>query len=202
MVAILLLRPIVFPGTDALAPAPTATATPDRLVQALTRAGTFAPPRSTPTHPATPSGPVPTHEPDPRFAEFQKEYGLEIGKECVAPCITFVRDLAYGRPLKLGDFVSRVGLPEKVNVFLFSGGERADIVAVLYYIKKGFSVFANRPIDPRDEITPDMFVGRLDLFHSRTLDGIAMESDRLTGTQNIRMAEDWKGFGPIKIHGR
>ena len=84
----------------------------------------------------------------------------------------------------------------------FTRQANAYIVAILLYVKGGFYIHASRPIDIRDEITPDMLVDRLDLFQSRTLDGIAMEEQQLTGKQIIRMAEAWKGFGPIKVHGR
>jgi hypothetical protein len=179
-----------------LTPNPSQTPTPIPIVD---------PPSSTQILLSRSPEPTPVREPDPRFAEFQKVYGLAVrGGECVAPCVTGLVNSADGKELTLAEFIARLGPPDKVLVFLYTGsGHRpGEIVVVLFYIKKGFSISASRPFDLNDNITPDMVGGRLDLFQSRTIDGIAMEMAQMIGGPNIWAAEDWKGFGPIKVHGR
>jgi hypothetical protein len=154
-----------------------------------------------------PLTPTPIRKPDLRFAELRKRYGLRVEgdwwKECDAPCTTAIVNLTDGKPVTIAELVARLGPPEKVYVSLYSGGERAQIVAELFYIQQGFVIFARRPTDAKAEITPNMLVDRLDLYTSRTAEGIIPEMIKMWGTATpLHEAEDWKGFGSVKVHGR
>jgi hypothetical protein len=162
----------------------------------------FAPTATSTSVPISINTPTPvTLEPDPRIAEFKNVYGIELeDQNCTAPCPNEIL-IPYGAsPFTLQDFVEKVGPPEKVAAYLCCG-ERDDFVVHLFYISKGFDVYARRPAagNYRD-MTPDMVVYRLDLWRSRTKEAMITEMRSGFSIKTwLELSEDWPGFGPVKL---
>jgi hypothetical protein len=155
-----------------------------------------------PTVPYLP--PTPITQLDSRIAEFEEMYRIAFrNKNCPAPCQNRVVNVPDGRPLTLGDIVERLGPPDTVIAYVAGGGERQDIFAEVFYITKGVSFSVWRPIDPLNEITPNMLVSESILFQSRTREGIIVELEKLFRTTfMLSESQNWTGFGPIKMHNR
>lgn len=143
------------------------------------------------------SSPTPSvvRPPDPRIRELRDTFGIELDNQfCAAPCL----GNAPKTPLTLGEFVKRVGPPEKV--YSFVNGPSYEYFVTLIYASRGFEVFARRPIDDNaTDMTPTMEVFRVDLWNSRNLTDMTRE---LWEVDKLRIpldrAPDWSGFGPVQ----
>jgi hypothetical protein len=126
------------------------------------------------------------------------DLGVELmNQQCVAPCQSKVKS-----PLTLGEFIQKVGVPEKVYGSLLSP-EKPDIIATLIYVRKGFFVHASRYAWYNSkwnfETTPEMNIDRIDLWNSRTLNELSIELSKAYQVDfHLEKVQDWTGFGPLK----
>lgn len=133
--------------------------------------------------------------PDPRIALLRERYGIELyDQKCAAPCSTGIKGV-----MTLAGFIGVLGAPNKV----YSIYEVKRFSVVLVYPDLGLLVYADRPLFPNDvystEMTPDMLVGRIDLFRSRSLTDMDQELSEWQGGGNTRLdrAHEWNGFGSV-----
>jgi hypothetical protein len=169
----------------------------------LTQPLPTATPNVTIATPILVSSPVVT--PDLRIAEWESKYGWDfMNKLCAAPCRNVVRNRIDRKWIRLDDFIVKFGPPDKI-IGAVVGAHLPDVGAELYYINRGVVIRAIRPIDPRNEVTPNMIVGQFDFLQSRTRAELLKEIETFYGkfvVLEFEKAEEWKGFGPMKMLNR
>lgn len=141
---------------------------------------------------------------DPRLNELRFSYGIYPTRSCTAPCTTAVTRQVWGNPITLGEFVDKVGNPDRVVAFINGTGENADFVVEVFYITKGLAVYGTRslrpPLDFESRVTREMVVGAIEIWQSRTFDKMILEMRSVNGTATfLEQSEPWSGFAEIKL---
>jgi hypothetical protein len=136
--------------------------------------------------------PKPFTTPDPRIAQFESVGIHLLDQRCAAPCSSDV--IPY---VKLSEFIEKVGAPEKVYS---SFGSPPIFYVLLVYTTKGYIATAYRPLENNiTDMTPDMLVGRIDLWNARNLNDLKREIREVEKLDlPLERAQDWTGFGPVK----
>lgn len=136
----------------------------------------------------------PDLSPDVRIAQFESLGIYLVNQKCSAPCDSPIRP-----NLTLGEFIQKVGAPEKVSSLHVGSEYKVDLV----YANRGFIVFAYRPFnDDPTTMTPDMLVTSVRLYNARSLDALEQEVMIVSGVKvPFEKYQDWTGFGPVRSVG-
>ncbi len=146
---------------------------------------------------------IPRADVDPRVSEFFWRYGLVLDVDRCRngfSCGSYVTFPILRQTPTLGDFISRVGPPDKYVAFNFQ--TEYDIIAIYgYYISRGFVIEADR-WDGRRELAPDMHIRGIRLWNSTSEEALRAElitRDEAVAASILDAVVAWPGYGPLKV---